>query len=99
MPVLSTQAEHLSMLPYWAHLSVGHHEGLDPFVVPPLADAIGDRGGLGRHLEALAEGLAESLQHRSGQAADGGVQLADGGRIEGRQAGIVCMLLGRGWNR
>jgi hypothetical protein len=62
-------------------------------VVPPLADAIGDRGGVGRHLEALAEGFAEPLQHGGGQAADGGVQLADGGWIEGRQAGIVCGLL------
>ncbi|MFM9104405.1 MAG: hypothetical protein ACKOPS_25080, partial [Cyanobium sp.] len=75
-----------------------HQKGLDPVVVPPLADAIGDRGGLGRHLEALAERPAEPLQHRRGQAADGGVQLADGGRIEGRQARIVCRLLGRcGW--
>ena len=53
-------------------------------MVPPLADAIGDRWRFGRHLEALAKGLAEPLQHGGGQAADGGVQLADGGRIEVR---------------
>jgi hypothetical protein len=66
-------------------------KGLDPVVVAPLADAIGDRGGVGRHLEALAEGLAEPLQHRSGQR-------ADGGRIEGRQAGVEGWRLGcRSW--
>ena len=57
-----------------------------------LADAIGDRGCLGRHLEALAEGLAEPLKHGGGQAANGGVQLADCGWIEGRQAGIGLRL-------
>jgi hypothetical protein len=77
-----------------------HQKGLDPVVVPPLADSIGDRGGVGRHLEALAEGFAEPLQHGGGQAADGGVQLADGGWIEGRQAGIEDWRLGcRSWQR
>jgi putative transposase len=42
-------------------------------VVAPLADAIGDRRGLSRHLEALAERLAEPLQHWGGQGADGGI--------------------------
>lgn len=79
---------------------MGHHECLNPFVVAPLTDPIGDRGGLGRHLEALAEGLAEPFQYRRGQAADGGVQLADRGLIEGRQARIVCWRLGcRSWQR
>ena len=75
-----------------------HQKRLDPVVVAPLADAIGDRRGLSRHLEALAESLAEPLQHRRGQGADGGVQLADGGRIEGCQAGIEDWWLGcLGW--
>jgi hypothetical protein len=47
-----------------------------------------DRVGISRHLKALADGLAEPLQHRCGQGLDGGVQLADRGWIEGRQAGI-----------
>jgi hypothetical protein len=77
-----------------------HQKRLDPVVVSPLADAIGDRRGLSRHLEALAERLAESLEHGRGQGADGGVQLADRGWIEGRQARIICGLLGcRGWQR
>lgn len=81
-----------------APLTVLHQEHLDPVMVTPLADPIRNRGGVGRHLEALAEGLAEPLQHRRGQAADGGVQLADRGWIEGRQAGIIRGLLGyRGW--
>jgi hypothetical protein len=37
-------------------------------VVAPLADPSGDRGGIGRHLKALAEGLGEALKQRSGQA-------------------------------
>jgi hypothetical protein len=71
----------------WLRL-VLHQKRLNPVVMPALADAIRNRGGISRHLEALAEGLAEPLQHRGGQGPDGGVQLADGGWIEGRQAGI-----------
>ena len=36
-------------------------------MVPPLADPIGDRSSLVRHLKALAEGLGEPLQSRAGQ--------------------------------
>ena len=78
------------VLPCCAHLAVRHQKRLNPVVMPALADAIGDRGGISRHLEALAKGLAEALQHRRGQGPDGGVQLADRGWIEGRQAGIEC---------
>jgi len=69
-----------------------NQERLDPVVVPPLADPIGDRGGISRHLEALAKGLAETLQYRGGQGPDGGMQLTDGGRIERAQAGIRLLL-------
>ena len=69
----------------WLRL-VLNQKRLDPVVMPALADPIRNRGGISRHLEPLAEGLAESLQHRCGQAPDGGVQLADGGRIERGQA-------------
>jgi hypothetical protein len=67
---------------------VRHQKRFDPVVVPPLADPIGDRGGIWRYLEALAKGLAEALKHRHGQGPDGGVQLADRGWIERGQAGI-----------
>jgi hypothetical protein len=59
-----------------------------------LADAISDRRGLSRHLEAPAERLGEAFQHWRGQGADSGVKLADRGRIEGRQAGIEGRWLG-----
>ena len=36
-------------------------------MVPPLADPIGDRSSLVRHLKALAECLGEALQSRAGQ--------------------------------
>ena len=65
-----------------------HQKRLDPVVVPALADPIGDRRRLSRHLKALAKGLAEALKQRSGQGPDGGVQLMNGGRIERGQAGI-----------
>ncbi len=73
-------------------LSALHQIRLNPVVMPALADAIGDRGGISRHLEALAERLAETLQHRGGQGPDGGVQLTNGGRIERGQAGIRLRL-------
>ncbi len=60
-----------------------NQECLDPVVVPALADPIGDRGCISRHLKALAKGLAETLQHWGGKGPDGGVQLTNGGRIEG----------------
>ena len=83
----------------WLRLML-NQERLNPVVMPALADAIGDRGGFSRHLKALAEGLAEALQHRRGQAADGGVQLADRGWIERCHAGIESWWLGcRDWLR
>ena len=36
-------------------------------MVPPLADPIGDRSSLVRHLKALAECFGEALQSRAGQ--------------------------------
>ena len=75
----------------WRRL-VLNQKRLDPVVMPALANPIGDRGGVSRHLEALAKGLAETLQHRGGKGPDRGVQLTDGGRIEGAQAGIRLRL-------
>jgi ferrous iron transport protein B len=80
--VLLGQA-HLSVLICQAHLSVRHQKSLDPVMVPPLADPIGDRCGLLRHLEPLAECLGKPLQSRAGQSPNGGEDLLDGGRIEG----------------
>ena len=66
---------HLSVRICRAHLTVRHQKRLDPIMVPPLADPIGDRGGLFRHLKALAEDLCEPLQSRAGQAPNGGEDL------------------------
>lgn len=67
-----------------------HHERLDPVVMLLLEDAIGNRGGIDRHLETFAEGLGESLQLRLGQTAQGGQDLADDGRVKGHQAGVAA---------
>jgi hypothetical protein len=62
-------------------------------MVPPLADPIGDRSSLGRHLEALAEGLGKPLQRRPGQVPNGGEDLLDGAWIERFKAWIFLLLL------
>jgi hypothetical protein len=76
----------------WLRL-VLHQKRLDPVVVPPLADPIGDRSNLLRHLKALAEGLSEPLQSRAGQAPNGGEDLLDGAWIERVKAWIFLLLL------
>jgi hypothetical protein len=38
-----------------------HKEGFNPLVVAPLTDPIGDRGGISRDLEPLAEGFGKAL--------------------------------------
>jgi len=75
-----------------AHLSVRHQKSLDPVMVPPLADPIGDRSSLLRHLEPLAEGLGEPLQSRAWKAPNGGEDLLDGAWIERVQAWIRLLL-------
>ena len=62
--------------------TVLYQERLDPVMVLPLADPIGDRRGLIGDREALAEALGESFQQGPGQPADGAVQPADRGLIE-----------------
>ncbi len=69
-----------------------HQKSFDPVVVAFLQDPVRDGGGFFRHLEAFAERLGDPGQERSGQGSDGGVQLADGGRITGGQPRI-------GWSR
>ena len=59
-----------------------------------LANPIGDRSGLFRHLEPLAEGLGEPLQLGLGKAAAGGEDLAGDRRIEGDQARVVACFRG-----
>ena len=71
-----------------AHLSVRHQERLDPVMVPPLADPIGNRSSLCRHLKALAKGLSEPLQSRAWQSPNGGEDLLDGAWIERVKAWI-----------
>ena len=66
---------------FWLGL-VLNQKRLDPVMVPPLTNPISDRGGLFRHLKALAEGLSEPLQSRAGQAPNGGEDLLDGAWIE-----------------
>ncbi len=91
LPLLSRA--HRSMLVSRAHRSVRHQKRFDPFVVPPLADPIGDRGGISRHLKSLAERLGEALQLRARQPPHRGKNLLNGGRIEGLQA-YLCRCLG-----
>ena len=61
-------------------------------MVPPLADPIGDRSSLLRHLEPLAEGLGKPLQSRAGQSPNGGEDLLDGAWIERVKAWIFLLL-------
>ena len=58
---------HLSVLICRAHLSVRHQKRLYPVMVPLLADPVGNRSGLGRQLQSLAECLGEALQSSAGQ--------------------------------
>ena len=66
---------------FWLGL-VLNQKRLDPVMVPPLTNPISDRGGLFRHLKALAKGLSEPLQSRAGQATNGGEELLDCAWIE-----------------
>jgi hypothetical protein len=54
-----------------------------------LQDPISDRRGLLRDGEALADALGEGLQQGARELADGAVQRADRGRIEGEQPRIL----------
>ena len=56
---------------------------LNPVMVTLLHDPIGDRWGLLRDGEALAEALGKAFQQRTGQLANGAVKCTDCGRIEG----------------
>ena len=65
-----------------------HQESLNPVVVAPLVDPIGDGGsGLG-HLEPLAEGPGEALQQGAGQDPQGAVEVLDRLGIEGHLAEV-----------
>jgi hypothetical protein len=66
-----------------------HQKRFDPVVVTLLQDPISDRRGLLRDGEALAESLGEGLQQGARELADGAVQRADRGRIEGEQPRIL----------
>ena len=76
----------------WLRL-VLHQKRLDPVMVPPLTNSISDRGGLFRHLKALAKGLSEPLQSRAGKAPNGGEDLLDGAWIERCKPWIRLLLL------
>ena len=56
-------------------------------MVPPLADPIGNRSSLLRHLEPLAEGLGKPLQSRAGQSPNGGEDLLNCAWIERSRLG------------
>lgn len=58
-------------------------------MVPLLHDPNGDRRGLLRDGEALAEAVGEGFQQWTGQLADGVVQRMDRGCIEGEQPWIL----------
>ena len=65
-----------------------HQESLNPVVVAPLVDPIGDGGsGLG-HLEPLAEGPGQALQLRQGQGPESAVEVLDRLGIEGDLAAV-----------
>lgn len=72
---------------FWLRL-VLNQKRLNPVMVAPLTNPIRDRGGLFRHLKALAECLSEPLQSRAGQAPNGGEDLLDGAWIERVKAWI-----------
>ena len=76
---------------FWLRL-VLNQKRLNPVVVPPLTNPISDRGGLFRHLKALAECLSKPLQRRAGQAPNGGEDLLDGAWIERVKAWIFLLL-------
>ena len=76
---------------FWLRL-VLNQKRLDPVMVTPLADPIGDRSSLFRHLKALAKGLSEPLQSRAGQSPNGGEDLLDGAWIERVKAWIYFWL-------
>lgn len=61
-------------------------------MVPPLADPIGDRSSLLRHLEPLAEGLGEPLQSRAWKAPNGVEDLLDCAWIKRVKAWIFLLL-------
>jgi len=71
-----------------AHLSVRHQEGLNPVVVAPLVDPIGDGHRFLGHLEPFAEGTGETLQQRPRQPPKGAVEVLDRVGIEGLLAGV-----------
>ena len=75
----------------WLRL-VLHQKRLNPVVVAPLTNSISDRGGLFRHLKALAEGLSEPLQSRAGKAPNGVEDLLDCAWIERVKAWIFLLL-------
>ena len=77
---------------FWLGL-VLNQKRLNPVVVAPLTNSISDRGGLFRHLKALAKGLSELLQSRAGQAPNGGEDLLDGAWIERCKPWISVLLL------
>jgi hypothetical protein len=75
-----------------ARLSVLNQKRLNPVMVPPLTNSISYRGGLVRHLKALAERLGEPLQSRARQASNSGEDLLDGAWIERVKAWIFLLL-------
>ena len=75
----------------WLRL-VLHQKRLDPVMVPPLTNSISDRGGLFRHLKALAEGLGEPLQSRAWKAPNGVEDLLDCAWIKRVKAWIFLVL-------
>lgn len=77
---------HRSVLVCSAQRWVRHQKCFDPVVVPPLADPIGDRGGISRDLKPLAECFGEALKLRARQPPHRGKNLLDGGRIEELQS-------------
>ena len=65
-----------------------HQESLNPVVVAPLVDPIGDGGsGLG-HLEPFAEAPGEALQEWPGQGPQGAVEVLDRLGIKGHLAEV-----------
>ena len=87
------------VLVYQAHLPVRHQKRLDPVMVTLLQDPISDRRGLRRDGEAFAESLGEGLQQGARELADGAVQHADRGRIEGEQPRILLGWMGGSLSR
>jgi hypothetical protein len=63
-----------------------HQKSLDPVVVTLLEDAISVRCCLFRHMKPLAESLGKGPKQGARKLADGAMQRADRGRIEGGSA-------------